>query len=84
MARGQGDGETPDPAAATLSEAELTVVQNESLIHRRREQICQAALELFLDNAVYRGGDVDTGQLFFLQLKSSSQVPRTKSNFPKQ
>ncbi|MAS41756.1 MAG: TetR family transcriptional regulator [Rhodobacteraceae bacterium] len=49
MARGQGDGETPDPAAATLSEAELTVVQNESLIHRRREQICQAALELFLE-----------------------------------
>ena len=32
-----------------LAEADITSVQNQSLIHSRREQICDAALELFLE-----------------------------------
>lgn len=32
-----------------LAEADITNVQNKSLIHSRREQICDAALELFLE-----------------------------------
>lgn len=34
---------------AQLAEAELTAVQDTSLIERRRDQICDAALELFLE-----------------------------------
>ncbi|MEE3099850.1 MAG: TetR/AcrR family transcriptional regulator [Pseudomonadota bacterium] len=51
MAKRQGGATPPAEAAGepTLSEAELTVVQNETLIQRRREQICQAALDLFLE-----------------------------------
>lgn len=35
--------------AGLLAEAEITGVQNETLIQKRREQICDAALELFLE-----------------------------------
>lgn len=49
MTKGSGGGKTPGTGASTLSEAELTGVQNATLIQRRREQICQAALDLFLE-----------------------------------
>lgn len=32
-----------------LAEAEVDVVRNEDLVHKRREQICDAALDLFLE-----------------------------------
>lgn len=39
----------PEKSAELLTEAKTTGVQNEDLIRLRREQICDAALELFLD-----------------------------------
>lgn len=38
-----------DTTDHTLQEAEITSVQNSSLVQTRREQICDAALELFLE-----------------------------------
>ncbi|WP_321505462.1 TetR/AcrR family transcriptional regulator [Breoghania sp.] len=46
IADGLEDG-TPDNS--TLDEADIRVVQNEDLKQKRREQICDAALELFLE-----------------------------------
>ncbi|WP_158965231.1 TetR/AcrR family transcriptional regulator [Chachezhania sediminis] len=45
-----GKPETPDLQSAEpmLAEAELNGVRNEDLVRQRREQICDAALELFL------------------------------------
>ena len=42
------DGKKPDQGAR-LQEARITSVQNETLVASRREQICDAALELFLE-----------------------------------
>lgn len=40
---------TPPPAGGQLAEAVVDAVQDEALIQMRREQICDAALELFLE-----------------------------------
>lgn len=42
-------GEAPPDQAEGLTEAHVDVVRNEELIHKRREQICDAALDLFLE-----------------------------------
>lgn len=42
-------GELAPRADGGLHEAQVDVVQNEDLVRRRREQICDAALDLFLE-----------------------------------
>lgn len=48
MASQQGDGKA-SPDHQKLTEASVSRVQNEALTETRREQICDAALELFLE-----------------------------------
>ncbi|PTW54362.1 TetR family transcriptional regulator [Breoghania corrubedonensis] len=49
MADKDEPGINGDEKSAALNEADIRVVQNETLKQRRREQICDAALELFLE-----------------------------------
>ncbi|MGR3320303.1 MAG: TetR/AcrR family transcriptional regulator [Pseudooceanicola sp.] len=49
MAEQSDSKASSDKADRTLEEAEITNVQNSSLVQSRREQICDAALELFLE-----------------------------------
>ncbi|MGD9862321.1 MAG: TetR/AcrR family transcriptional regulator, partial [Pseudodonghicola sp.] len=48
MSVSQGKGRVRAVREKLLEEAEIKSVQNETLVQTRREQICDAALELFL------------------------------------